>query len=50
MLLSYINTQLRDHFTSFDDLCISLSVDAESIRTKLAGIDYAYDAAINQFV
>lgn len=50
ILLSYINTQLRDHFASFDDLCLSLSVDSESIRAKLAGIDYAYDATINQFI
>ncbi len=50
MLLSYVNTQLRDHYSSFEDLCKSLSLDAESIITKLKSIDYSYDEKLNQFI
>ena len=50
MLLSYINTQLRDFYPSLDDLCESFSVDPEDIKNKLAAIDYSYDNQLNKFV
>lgn len=50
ILLSYINTQLRDHYASFDDLCKSLDLDACVITEKLKSIDYMYDSDCNQFV
>ena len=50
ILLSYVNTQLRDFYPSFDDMCKSLCVDSESIKSKLAAIDYQYDAELNKFV
>lgn len=50
ILLSYINTQLRDYYPSLSELCASLSVSEETLTERLAAIDYAYDAAANQFV
>lgn len=50
MLLSVINTQLRDFYPSFDELCAALQLDASAIREKLSAIDYEYDAQCNQFV
>ena len=50
MLLSYINTQLRDHYPTLDELCASLSADKDEIIEKLDGIDYQYDADLNKFV
>ena len=50
ILLSYINTQLRDHYTSLEDLCKSLGADPRPLEEKLAGIDYTYDERTNQFV
>lgn len=50
ILLSYINTQLRDHYPSFEELCKSLSVDADTILQKLDSIQYSYDKTRNQFV
>lgn len=50
MLLSYINTQLRDHYSSLQDLCLALNLSAEELKGKLAGIDYAYDVVENRFV
>lgn len=49
MLLSYINTQLRDHYSSLDELCDSLDLEKEEILSKLEGIQYAYDEETNQF-
>lgn len=50
ILLSYINTQLRDHYTSLEDLCKSLDADRQAVEEKLASIDYTYDERTNQFV
>ncbi len=50
MLLSVVNTKLRDNYHSFAALCDDLGVDGEKIKEKLAAIDYAYDEKLNQFV
>lgn len=49
MLLSYLNTQLRDKYPSLDALCDDMDVNADEIKEKLAAIDYAYDAELNKF-
>lgn len=50
MLLSYLNTQLRDHYPSLEELCASLSIDKEEIVAKMKGIDYVYDQQLNKFI
>ncbi len=50
ILLSYINTQLRDHYANLDDLCSSLDLSVEELKEKLGQIDYEYDKESNQFV
>ena len=50
MLLSWMNTQLRDHYPSLDELCQSLNLDRESVEHTLASIDYSYDSDSNRFV
>ena len=50
MLLSYVNTQLRDFYPSLEALAEGLEVDQEDLVKKLAGIDYEYDVQRNQFV
>ncbi len=50
ILLSYINTQLRDFYPSLEEFCKSLDVDMEEIKSKLATIDYTYNAECNRFV
>lgn len=50
MLLSYVNTQLRDFYSSFSSFCEDKELNEKEIAAKLAGIDYIYDAARNQFV
>lgn len=49
ILLSYINTQLRDFYESYEELCKSLSLDKEEIAEKLRSIGYEYQEDINQF-
>ncbi len=50
MLLSYLNTQLRDFYPSLEDCCRSLSLDQAETEKKLKQIDYRYDPEKNQFV
>ena len=50
ILLSYINTQLRDNYPSLKELAKSLSVDEEEIKTKLSSIGYEYNSELNKFV
>lgn len=50
MLLSVVNTRLRDFYPSLDQLCEELDEDKQEIINKLSAIDYAYDEEQNQFV
>ena len=49
MLLSYINTQLRDNYRDLDDLCDRLDVSKTEIQEKLGKIGYSYKEKLNQF-
>ena len=50
ILLSFVNTKLRDFHPSLEDLCKSLQLDPQEITRKLSGIGYEYDAQLNRFV
>ncbi|MEE1032411.1 MAG: DUF4250 domain-containing protein [Ruminococcus sp.] len=50
MLLSYVNTQLRDFYTSLDAFCEDKQIMKEEVVNKLDMIDYQYDKERNQFV
>lgn len=49
ILLSYINTLLRDEYPSLDELCKSLCVQKEDIERKLSLIGYKYSEETNSF-
>ena len=49
ILLSYMNTRLRDEGLSLDELCEELPADRTQIAERLAGIGYFYDAEKNCF-
>lgn len=49
MLLSYLNTQLRDNYDSLEALCAAEDVDQKEIEDRLAAIDYHYSKEQNQF-
>ena len=50
MLLSYLNTKLRDQYASLSDLIDDLNLDLDIINSKLQQIGYVYDCNINQYV
>lgn len=50
MLLSYVNTQLRDNYSTLEDFAASNDIAESEITEKLAAIGYTYDAAQNRFV
>ena len=47
MLLSFVNTQLRDNYASFSELVAAFYADADAITEKLKMIDYEYDETQN---
>lgn len=49
MLLSVVNTKLRDEYDSLTELCAALDADGEAICRALDAIGYRYDTAANQF-
>lgn len=50
ILLSYVNTQLRDFYPSLEDMCLSMDIKITEIISQLEKIDYTYDEALNKFV
>lgn len=50
LLLSVVNTKLRDEYKNLNALCEDLSVEKENLTETLKAIDYLYDAAQNQFI
>ena len=50
MLLSYVNTQLRDRDASLEAFCDREDADCEALCAALREIGYAYDAEQNRVV
>ena len=50
ILLSYVNTKLRDEYASLAELCAALDAGEAAIREILSGLDYRYDPEQNQFI
>ena len=50
ILLSYVNTKLRDQYPSLKALCEGLDVDEETLCNTLAKLDYRYNPVYNQFI
>lgn len=50
MLLSVVNTYLRDHVSSLDELCKTNDLSKEELTQKLSSIGYRYSEEQNQFI
>lgn len=50
ILLSYVNTQLRDYYDSLEALCTCCGLRKKELLEKMNSIDYHYDAQTNQFI
>ena len=49
ILLSWINTQLRDRYDTLDALCEEEDVKKAELTAKLAELGYLYDPEQNRF-
>lgn len=49
MLLSVVNTKLRDYYPNLEELAAAESTTVEEIIDKLKMINYHYDYERNQF-
>lgn len=49
ILLSWVNTKLRDEFHSIDSFCEYYELDKRDIIEKLEAIGYSYNEEVNQF-
>ena len=50
ILLSFLNTKLRDFYPDLDALCEDLDQDKTILTQKIAAIGYTYDSEKNQFI
>lgn len=50
MLMSYLNTQLRDFYPSLEELCAALDQDRKALEEWLAAAGFHYSPARNQFL
>lgn len=50
ILLSFVNTKLRDFYPSLDEMCSDLGADRVEIEKSLAAIGYAYNSGRNVFI
>lgn len=49
MLLSVVNTKLRDEYPSLEELCKSLDLDRADLESRLHDAGFDYMPEINQF-
>ena len=50
ILLSYVNTQLRDFYKNLDDFCKTNDINQAQLEHTLNSINYYYDLQTNQFI
>ena len=49
LLLGLLNTELRNHCESLDDLVKTHNLDKDLLIGKMAAADYIYHTELNQF-
>ena len=49
ILVSWLNTQLRDHYASLELLCDDFQLSQSELCQKLAALGYTYAPAHNRF-
>lgn len=49
ILLSYVNTRLRDDYPSLDAMCDDLAIDRPALERSLVAAGFEYMPEINQF-
>lgn len=49
MLMSVVNTKLRDEFSSPEELCKALGIDKNELEQKLKNAGFTYKPETNQY-
>jgi hypothetical protein len=49
ILLSFVNTKLRDEFTDLEEFCKEEDISIESLKKQLESIGFQYNETIRQF-
>lgn len=49
ILLSFVNTKLRDKYKSIEEFCCDFGVKKEIIDSKLESVGYEYVKDLNQY-
>lgn len=49
LLLSVVNTKLRDNYSSLEELCHAEDADPQEIIQALNAVGYVYQPDLNQF-
>lgn len=49
ILLSLVNTKLRDQYASLDDLCDDLDWSRDEVEERLKAAGFVYVPEVNQF-
>lgn len=49
ILLSFVNTKLRDEYRSLEEFCKGHNLDIEALKKKLEEIGFQYNAELKQF-
>lgn len=49
MLLSVINTKLRDCYSNLDELCDDMNESREEIENRLNSVGFEYSEELNKF-
>ena len=49
ILLSFVNTKLRDEFNDLEEFCKEEDISIESLKEQLESIGFQYNETINQF-
>lgn len=50
VLLSFLNTRMRDEHVTLDELCSQFQADRREIEQKLDKLGYTYNNVLNKFV
>ncbi len=50
ILLSFVNTKLRDEYGSLAEFCENAEISCEDLQERLRALGYVYDERANRFI
>ncbi len=50
MLLSYVNTQLRDNYPSLEEMAGAMDFDIDELLAKMDSSGFVFDKKVNKFI